>query len=97
MSRQLRIRSAADRRHASARSDATAVEVAKVGVLRAIDHLVAAGNVELAVTPPGAGIAAHRRAAIFRFLQEALYRDDQTGTSAGTDEIWTRFNSEGST
>jgi hypothetical protein len=80
-------------------SDATAAEIARLGVLQAVDNLMAAALVELFVTPtpsdqPASRQPARQLVAVARHLQEALTTDAQTGGTAGLDELFDRLNRE---
>lgn len=72
--------------------DSTAVEVARLAVLKAVDHLVVAALLQSFVTPPDEAWPARRLVAVTRVLQDALIADAQRGTSAEINALWARLD-----
>jgi hypothetical protein len=79
-----------------ARPDASAREIALIGVVAALDALHAACMVEVVATPleRAEDLAPRQRLQIVRWLREATVHDARTGSTEGIDELMSRLNPE---
>jgi hypothetical protein len=80
-----------------AKPDATAREIALLGVISALDNLHAAVMVECVLTGTPErpeDLAPRHRLQVVRWLREAVAHDARTGGTEGIDELWNRLNPE---
>lgn len=74
--------------------DATAAEISHLGVLRAVDALVAAALLEVFASRDDLAMPARRQVALARLMQEALIADFRAGNTNALDAMWARLHGE---